>query len=258
MNLNDLNKSENDFQKELEKDMIHFYPFWLLNHGVHLGIILSKWHITDEYETDITYITKSSDEWWIVLVEFEPPSIKLLTNGGQATSKLSKGIAQINDWKAYAQRHPGRVRERLERLLAPQSVHLSLNPVRFKYLLIAGRSSELGDDPIKRNKISSLGDQDFKIKTWDSMVYNASNYRESRPNVARFVKGKYLIEKINSSPQLDSISPMYFEFTDEPIEQIKQCGHDYDAWVSNKEIIYACGKYVSLTDTFPNMKSSLS
>src|SRR5271155_4792748 len=42
---------------------------WLQNHFVHFDFIFPQYPIGDRFQTDFLYLTKSSAEWWCVLVE---------------------------------------------------------------------------------------------------------------------------------------------------------------------------------------------
>ena len=241
MNIDDKSKSENDLQRELEDGMKYFFPFFTLNHGVHQHAVFSKWHISDEFETDMMYVTKSSDEWWVVFVEFEHPSLKILTSKGSPTSKFTKGLDQIYTWKAYADSFKERIKERLENFLAPLNKLMLHNPITFKYLLIAGRKSELKDSSIIR-KIKAMGNDDIKIKTWDSMFENAERYI-GKLNVITTTSGKYSFKNMNSTPPLMYMDPRDYILTKEQIESIKSEGHDYYAWMARNHLVFTNGIY---------------
>jgi hypothetical protein len=87
-----------DFEKELLKgeqaaqDFIEahtelFFPPHLLNHRIHLDLLVSKFRLDTTLVTDFAYLTKSSAEWYIVFVELEDPSKQLFTKKATPTAE---------------------------------------------------------------------------------------------------------------------------------------------------------------------------
>ena len=65
-------KDENEVQRYLEVNS-NLLPVnnWLLGHRVHCATIISKFRFGNEYISDFAYLTKCSDEWYVVFVEIE-------------------------------------------------------------------------------------------------------------------------------------------------------------------------------------------
>lgn len=72
-------KDENEVQRYLEKHG-HLLPVnnWILGHQVHCAFIISKFKFGNQFVSDFTYLTKCSDEWYVVFVEIENPKRKFL------------------------------------------------------------------------------------------------------------------------------------------------------------------------------------
>lgn len=69
--VNNHGDDENALQDYLEKNPRYIPLQFMLNHGLHLFSIVSKFIISDGLITDFMYITKSSISWNIVFIELE-------------------------------------------------------------------------------------------------------------------------------------------------------------------------------------------
>ena len=128
--------SEQDAQDFLEKNTKMFFPAFELNHHVHLSAVISKFQLDTSLICDFAYLTKSSGEWWFVLVELEHPDKELFTDADIASAKLNAAIAQVNTWKTFIQRNS----QEIIRKLSPIRKPLVSNQVYFKYILVIGRT----------------------------------------------------------------------------------------------------------------------
>ena len=72
--------TENQIQEFLEENTIFIPMPFLLNHYLHMNCVISKFKLGNEFVTDFAYLTKSSDYWEFVLVEFEDAKKKIFTN----------------------------------------------------------------------------------------------------------------------------------------------------------------------------------
>ncbi len=137
-------------------------PFtFALNHGIHFNSYISKLHIGTGIITAFAYITKSSIEWRIVLVEIEDFKKKFFNKNGTLTSNFIQAHDKVLDWKSY-------VIEALDKLLVPQ--RMKINPISFKYLLIYGRTVEIQGNERQIAKILQNKNENFEIITYDSLI----------------------------------------------------------------------------------------
>lgn len=114
-------------------------PF-LLNHGLHFDAFISKLPIGSRF-CDLAYLTKSSDEWWLVLLELENPHKKLFkgdVDHAEFTADYTQALQQIKDWRTYISDYKNNVVNAIKRMLRP----LSENKVSFKYVLVMGSRKE--------------------------------------------------------------------------------------------------------------------
>lgn len=61
----------------------------MLNHQLHYNFFISKLPLGQKYKTDFVYLTKSSDSWWIVLMELENQHKKMF-KGNYKHAEFSK------------------------------------------------------------------------------------------------------------------------------------------------------------------------
>jgi hypothetical protein len=76
---------------------------WLQNHGVHFDFVFPQYPIGNRFKPDFLYLTKSSLEWWCVLVEIESPHAKLFQDRGKSPKKhsdLTAALDRIADWRS--------------------------------------------------------------------------------------------------------------------------------------------------------------
>jgi hypothetical protein len=124
--------TEGEVQEYLEGNTELISLPWRLNHALHQEAILSKFPLDTSIETDLAYLTKSSAEWYLVLVELEDPKKPIFKSDRKRvllSRHLSAALDQIAEWKAYVERHRDAVVQRISLLRRP----LQGNRVRIKY-----------------------------------------------------------------------------------------------------------------------------
>src|SRR5579875_207323 len=91
--LSDPTQNENDVQRLLEANTELIPIPFLLNHHLHKNAVISKLPISTSLITDFAYLTKSSDEWWIVFVELESQHKKIFNrNETHFRNRLSRNV----------------------------------------------------------------------------------------------------------------------------------------------------------------------
>lgn len=161
------------------QDFLEEYPEFIprefiQNHGVHLDLVLRKVAFGGEYVSDFVYLSKSSGDWNVVLVEIEKPQCGYFKNDeGDMHPAFSVGLQQINRWRAWLDVPENRayfLNTTLGFLRVP--IMLRENPCRIKYILVTGRKAEAQDNPKKRALITAQEQQDtFKILSFDSLLH---------------------------------------------------------------------------------------
>src|SRR5690606_15822892 len=98
------------------------------------------------------------------------------------TEQFNEAEAQINTWRTYVEAHRDAVIAKFARLLSP--AWLTMSKVKFKYVLIYGRESELAGRDDKRRLLSERFREDMQYLTYDS-VWNRRRKSGSKFNVMR-------------------------------------------------------------------------
>jgi hypothetical protein len=190
------NVSEQDCQEFLENNTEFLYTPFLLNHWIHFGSIISKFPLDTSLITDFAYLTKSSDFWHLVLVELEHPYKRLFRRSGGniiPTAELTAAIAQIHSWQDFIRRNSNEVLRRLNKFRVP----LGNNPVRFKYFLIIGRGEEKSGNQEMRDRLVSLGNEDFLIGTYDSLISAYQEGPKIKKNILRLTRTSFELKYLH-------------------------------------------------------------
>jgi hypothetical protein len=233
------NVTEQDCQDYLELNSELIFAPFLLNHWIHFGAIISKFPLDTALVTDFAYLTKSSDFWHFVLVELEHPNKQLFrTNPGQIvpTAELTTAIAQIHTWQDFVHRNSNEVLRRLLPLRKP----LTNNPVIFKYLLVIGRSEQKSKNQRMRDRLARLGNNDFLICTYDSLI---SAYQESpklKKNIIRMIRNRFDIKYLHGEPgaMFAHLTPEDLIISPEQREILLSLGYEIDKWEQGELLRY--------------------
>jgi hypothetical protein len=164
-------QDESSMQTYLEQhsDFLPYQKF-LLNHGVHLSSVIAKLQIGHSYKTDFAYITKSSNEWYLVLVEIEKPTKRFFNRNDSFSKDFNQAYEQIKNWESYLSdaNHKSYLIQRFEGLREPRTI-LRDDNVNIKYLLVYGRSNEWQRSKQRRIKLNSKNTNDIRVCTYDTI-----------------------------------------------------------------------------------------
>src|SRR5260370_28237873 len=181
--INDPLSNERDLKAFFDKYPGALPTQWLLNHGLHFDFIFPEYQIGPRFKCDYMYLTKSSGEWWCVLVEIERPQAKLFRVNGKDVktgSELNLARDQINDWREYLSKNKGTFMRDLAPILFPFS--MSKNPLNFRYVLLIGRTADFRNDPRNAARLATLNaDGDTQIMTYDSTLSDFRYEHLKRP-----------------------------------------------------------------------------
>lgn len=245
--LDDESKNENDVQSFLEEHSEFLVTPWLLNHQLHMNCIIAKFPIGDR-SADFAYLTKSSDKWYLVLVEIERANKRLFNNSSKhvgMSAEFNEALAQINVWREYWDEHQDVVKERLRPLLVP--LGMARNKLELRRVLIIGRSDEKDKNESRRKRIAAIeADQKVEILTFDSLLRHYLSGRGEKRCVMSSRSGGYAIKRMDGLPE-HLFSHVYPEHLDvpEPFEkQLKSDGFQIDAWRENNLLTFR-GKWTN-------------
>lgn len=169
-------EKEQTFQTFFEKNPDYLLVTGLLqNHGLHFGAVISQFPIDTGLICDFAFLTKSSVEWRLVLIEIERPYKKIFTKARvpQPAEYMTKGLSQIASWQSHLETGLAQVTQRLRPFLRP----LGGNPVKVWYVLVAGRDFQDLDDSGKA-WVRTQNRSNFKLYSYMTL---ARSYVSDRP-----------------------------------------------------------------------------
>jgi hypothetical protein len=204
---------------------------WLLNHGLHLGVMISKFPLDTSLVTDLAYLTKSTMEWYAVFVELEHPAKRIFTENKKSprfSADFNAALGQIEDWRLFVESHDVAVRDRLSPLLRP----LSKNRVRFKYVLVYGRNSELGSNQERIDRFAALNNHDRRVLTYDSLARGLRTRGGHAKNILSPTRRAFKLKHLNLlwTAMFSLLYSHELEVSNEHSEKLRAAGYQLDRW----------------------------
>jgi hypothetical protein len=174
-------------------------PF-LLNHRHHFNLLFKKFPLPNAQETDFLYLTKSTVEWWVVLVEIESSNKKIFSSRGNGNpvfhSNFNNAYDQILSWKAYLDNNNNQAS--MKQAILPLLMHMHQNTISFKYVLIIGRNAELNNQT-KTDMFRQKNTDNIKVMTYDSLINSFNENPIDSKIVAVKTTNGYRIENLNNA-----------------------------------------------------------
>lgn len=232
--------NENTLQKFLEENTRFMPTPDLLNHRLHLNSVIAKFPI-GERTTDYAYLTKSTVEWQLVLVELEDSNKPIFKNSGTNvafTSAFNDAVAQIDVWRDYVGGHLDQVFEKLQPLMVPPQ--MARNPLSVRYLLVIGRSEELEHNQARRTRLANYGkERSLRIMTYDSIAREVASGHASRKAVLRANSRGYRLQSAEAGPSsmFAYVMPEHLELAPAAEAALRADRYDVDAWLRNEPLI---------------------
>lgn len=242
---------EKQAHKAIVNGTFPFYSHYLEGHGLHGGMVLSKFELTQDYIVDFAYLTKSSISWHFVLCEIEKPNENMFRFKGANCLEINgfrSAMSQVNSWKAYLEdsAHRQTLKSKIKDLLVPS--HMSKNPIEFRYQIMAGRRSEFSNSERKINYLHTLneGRKDLYAFTYDSAISFSEQQGFKKFNFFKYKDGKFCDIKINSLDTLACslvwLKPSALSLSKAVLKKLKNLGHDIGAWESNAPLMISGDK----------------
>lgn len=234
------NLNENDLQRFLEINTEFIPTPFMLNHGLHFNVVLSKYPISTSFICDFAYITKSTVKWNVVFIEIESPQKKMFLNNSKDirfSSHFNNAYDQVLSWKSYIMKNGNVVKESLRTLLRP--IQMYNNVVEFKYVLVMGRNDELQNQHFI-DMLNQKNSEDIIIMTYDSLDnYNAYNRYSKKHVLLTKEKEQYRIKN------LDSLSTELFAYlnsselivTKEQAAILCNAEYEIDKWYNGENLV---------------------
>lgn len=240
--LDDPDVSENDLQAYLERHTELLPNPHLLNHQIHFRSVISKFAI-GKWKTDYAFLTKSSVEWRLVLVELEKPQKRLFNQSGkyvEFSAELNSALSQIRTWRDEVASELPAIRKRI----APLTAHMGGNPLEVWYLLVIGRDAELNTQR-RRTRLAKPGEPQLQIMTWDSLLRLQEYGSVDRKCVLTETATGFSIKHMHRIPShlFAWVGPEHLTVTAGDVAALEADGYDMKAWKS--------GRLLTTNERFP-------
>lgn len=233
--------NENAIQAFLEANTMFMPKPDILNHQLHMNSVIAKFPI-GERSTDYAYLTKSTVEWQLVLVELEDSGKRIFKPSNKNdgfTVEFSDAVAQIDVWRDYLSRNLEQVREKLRPLLVP--AQMAQNKLSVRYVLVIGRSKEFEHDEARLLRLANYGsERKLRIMTYDT-IRREVEAGFAKPNaVLRANSRGYRLQSAEAMPShmFAHMKPSDLELSEDAETALRSHHYDIDAWKDNKMLTF--------------------
>lgn len=230
---------ENEIQAYLEEHTALMLTPGLLNHLLHLNCVISKFPFGERI-ADYAYLTKSSNEWKLVLVELEDSHKQLFKPSSPHegfSASMNDAIAQVDVWRDHWRDHSKAVIETLEPLLVPPVMRR--NTMTLECVLIIGRSVEIEHNEARRKRLATLrADKGIQVMTYDTLLRAYRAARENPKGVLRKVLKGYRLQSAEGLPtsMFSYILPEHLSLAPAADAALRAAGYQIDAWLQNRPL----------------------
>lgn len=235
-------KNENEIQTFLLENPDLIPTPYLSNHNLHFNFIFSKLAIYEEYKSDFAYLTKSSVEWEMVLMELEASNKSIFNNNKKNiyfSAEFNNAYDQILSWRAYLNDHKQEFKSKLTYLMS----HMANNPMSFKFVLVIGRSDELNTNE-RINMFAQKNKDGIIVMTYDSLIRAYLSNKRRYRNIISKVKNGFELKSYNSEAPTSAfahLKPGNFFFDSTIKAKLIADGYDLPSW-ENGNLLSINGK----------------
>lgn len=232
-------RNENAIQAFLEANTTFIPTPDLLGHRLHLNSVIAKFPV-GERSTDYAYLTKTSIEWQLVLVELEDSGKRIFKPSSKNlafTTEFADAVAQIDVWRDYASQHLDRLRDKLRPLMVPPP--MAHHRLSVRYVLVIGRSEELEHHEARRLRLANYGaERDLRIMTYDTLLREVAAGHNKPKAVLRANSRGYLLQSAEGMPahMFAYIMPAQLELSGPAEASLRAETYDIDAWKRNEPL----------------------
>jgi Domain of unknown function (DUF4263) len=253
--------NENAIQKFLELNTAFMPTPDVLHHKLHMDSVIAKFPI-GERSTDYAYLSKSSIEWRLTLVELEDSSKRIFKESSKNvafTTDFNDAVAQIDVWRDFADQNLDQIREKLRPLLVPPG--MARNRMTVQFMLVIGRSAELDDNEARRMRLATYGEERrLRIITYDTISRQVDTKRPKFKAILRANSRGYLLQSAEGMPSnmFAYIMPEHLELAPVAEAALRANQYDIDAWKRNEPLTFnEKWTFDSQPDLYENMHSSV-
>jgi hypothetical protein len=235
------NVVENDIQQFLEEHTAFVETPHLLNHGLSLNSLITKFPI-GPWKTDFVYLTKSTIAWRLVMVELEHPGKKLFNNSNRHDafhSDLNNAIAQLDAWRDHWAISNKEIISRLEPLIVPP--RMRGNTITPFYVLVIGRDREFINNGRRRKRLSALlEEKNLQILTYDSLLRTYEGARGRRKCILSPTATGFRIKCLDGEPShmFAYVEPQHLEVSRAAEEKLVGWQYDIPSWRAGEPLVF--------------------
>lgn len=163
---------EQVYQDFMERNTELIPREFVQNHGIHFDMVFRKISLAKDYSPDFFYLSKSSADWNLVLIEIEKPYSRYFKDhSNDLHQDFLAGLDQIARWRAWFD-NPANLSGFVDGTIAPIRVPEAMkrNKCHIKYVLVHGRRSEFEGGELRRSLIRAREAHDFHIVSFDSLT----------------------------------------------------------------------------------------
>jgi len=166
--------SEQELQGFLERNTEFIPRQFVQHHGIASDLVLTKLSFGRDLVSDLAFVSASSKDFWIVLIELEKPTSKFfkqVKGVGQISlhSDFRRGLEQVSKWRSWLS-EPSNLDHLYRHELGPIVQSHIWRKVVVKYVLVTGRREMYKDTTQLRSLVKAEERDDFAIMTWDSIL----------------------------------------------------------------------------------------
>lgn len=219
----------------------------VLNHGLHFDFIISKFPVAHNLVSDYVYLTKSSAQWIVTLVELEISEKSIFTSSMDkeiASASFNHALDQVRSWKAYLKENRGEFLSRLRPLMQP----MGGNPIEFQYQLVIGRSADKNKNDRRKEYIAELErERGITIMSYDSLLNWYVTGPRYKKNILRAVGSRFEFKRMNVHPYLAFawLGNDVLNLSQDQLASLSSDGYMMDEWLAGKSL-KVNGKYTNL------------
>lgn len=191
---------EQDIQRFIEQNTPLIPRVFVQNHDIHFQLVIRKLPLGNQFVSDFIFLSKSSADWNLVLIEIERPDKPYFNkNTDKLSNDFTSAIQQIHDWKAWLGDADNK--KYLVKQLKPILLPMGGNPVNVKYVLVYGRRHEYDSKPDRARKAKSFEDSDTKVLSFDSLAEEIQHKRKLylgklQGNVIEIMSNEFVSEQM--------------------------------------------------------------
>ncbi len=233
-------QKEQVIQDYLEQHSCMIPTNLVLNHQVLFDFLFSKFPINNSNKTDLLYVTKSSVQYRVVLIELENSDKKIFTKNLDNvvfSSEFNAALQQVRNWKIELENNDFELRRNLDHLLIEKDMS-----VEYKFQLIIGRSSEYVNNKKRQAHIANLErESGINILTYDSLI---NWYRHTQGlyyrNILKLDKDRYVMKYMDASKQyfFSKLLPSQINLTEKQKNILEIQGYQIKDWEKGKYLVF--------------------